>query len=230
MPRYPPRRRRPQVWHPTAGQRRAGRHHQFDGDSRDCTDRARRDAPTIPGYEILEVIGRGGMGVVYRARHLRLRRLVALKVILRDRLSPSSDAIQRFQREALASAQLFHPNVVVVFDADQVGETYFIAMEYVDGVDLHHLVKEQGPLPIDRACDFVRQTALGLQHAHECGLVHRDIKPSNLLVTVARQGAEAPTGTAGRQAWRGENPRHGPGPDGARSDDAERRSGRRPAP
>ena len=133
-----------------------------------------REAPTVPGYEILEVIGRGGMGVVYKARHLRLKRLVALKVILRDRLSANSDAIQRFQREALASAQLFHPNIVVTFDSDAVGDTYFIAMEYVEGVDLHQLVKEQGPLPIDGGCNLIRQVALGLQHAHECGLVHRD--------------------------------------------------------
>jgi serine/threonine protein kinase len=156
-------------------------------------------SPTIPGYEILGVIGRGGMGVVYKARHLRLKRLTALKIILRDRLSANSDAIQRFQREALAAAQLFHPNIVVVFDSDHVGDTYFIAMEYVDGTDLHQLVKDHGPLPIEQACEFVRQAALGLQHALECGMVHRDIKPSNLLVSIPRKGvtgAELPIAEA----------------------------------
>jgi WD40 repeat protein len=141
--------------------------------------------PSIPGYDILGVLGRGGMGVVYKAMQQRLKRVVALKVIRIDTQGPDSTVIKRFQREALAAAQLFHPNVVVVFDSDQVGDTYFIAMEYVAGVDLYHLVKDGGPLDIPRACDYIRQAAQGLQHAGERGLVHRDIKPSNLLVTEA---------------------------------------------
>ena len=78
---------------------------------------------------------------------------------------------------------MHHPNIVIAYDADQVGETHFFAMEYVQGIDLGQRVKEQGPLPIADACDYIRQTALGLQHAHERGLVHRDIKPSNLLLS-----------------------------------------------
>jgi serine/threonine protein kinase/WD40 repeat protein len=138
--------------------------------------------PNVPGYEIISMIGRGGMGVVYKARHERLERVVALKVIVKDHISSESDAIQRFQREARSAARLFHPNIVVLFDAGEAGDCCFIAMEYVDGVDLHQLVKDRGPLPIEQACDYIRQAATGLQHAFEAGLVHRDIKPSNLLV------------------------------------------------
>jgi serine/threonine protein kinase len=126
------------------------------------------------------------MGVVYKAKHTRLNRIVALKVISQGRLSQNSDAVRRFLREAQAAAQLFHPNVVIVFDSNQAGDTYFIAMEYVDGIDLYKLVKDNGPLPVEQACDYIRQAAQGLQHAHECGLVHRDIKPPNLLVTNPR--------------------------------------------
>ena len=95
--------------------------------------------------------------------------------------------MRRFQREARAAAQMAHPNVVVVYDADQVGKTYFIAMEHVEGTDLSRLVKQVGPLPVDLACDYIRQAALGLQYIHERGMVHRDIKPSNLLVSQRRR-------------------------------------------
>jgi serine/threonine-protein kinase len=146
-----------------------------------------RDRPSIPGYEIFGEIGRGGMGVVWKAKHARLNRVCALKVIHKDRLSQNPEAAKRFQREAQAAAQLHHSNVVVVYDFDHVGDTCFIAMEYVEGIDLHQLVKDSGPLNVEQACDYVRQTALGLQHAFERGLVHRDIKPSNLLVTMPKQ-------------------------------------------
>ena len=144
--------------------------------------------PNIPGYEIFGEVGRGGMGVVWKARHHRLNRVCALKVIHKDRLSQNPEAAKRFQREAQAAAQLHHTNVVIVYDFDHVGDTYFIAMEYVEGIDLHQLIKDGGPLSIERACDYVRQAALGLQHAFERGLVHRDIKPSNLLVTMPKKG------------------------------------------
>src|SRR6266478_7802244 len=136
--------------------------------------------PAIPGYTILATLGQGGMGHVYKAVQERLDRIVALKVIRHDR--QDTEAIRRFRREAKAAAKLSHPNIVIVHDFDQVGDNCFIAMEYVEGTDLYHLVKEQGPLPPPQACDYVRQVALGLQHAHERGLVHRDIKPANLLV------------------------------------------------
>lgn len=147
------------------------------------------DFPTVSGdnaqvgdYEILGELGRGGMGVVYKARHLRMNRIVALKVIDKERLA-RADAVTRFYQEIEAAAKLLHPNVVLAYDAGQVGETHFFAMEYVEGQDLDRVVRESGPLPVSQACDFIRQAAVGLQHAYERGLVHRDIKPSNLLVT-----------------------------------------------
>jgi serine/threonine protein kinase/WD40 repeat protein len=144
------------------------------------------EIPAIPGYTILETLGQGGMGHVFKAVQERLDRIVALKVIRQDR--QDTEAIRRFQREARAAAKLSHPNIVIVHDFDQVGDNCFIAMEYVEGTDLYHLVKEQGPLPPLQACDYVRQVALGLQHAHERGLVHRDIKPANLLVAGVQLG------------------------------------------
>src|SRR4051812_482349 len=132
-------------------------------------------------YTILEKLGEGGMGEVFRARHERLGRLVALKVIRADRL-PHPDAVRRFLREARVAAQLHHPNVVTVFDANEADGVHFLAMELVDGTDLAKQVKDHGPLPPALACEYVRQAALGLQHAHEKGLVHRDVKPSNLIV------------------------------------------------
>src|SRR4051812_33518873 len=133
-------------------------------------------------YLLLERLGRGGMGQVFKARHQRLGRTVAIKIIRKVRLA-HPDIVRRFHREIAAAAQLVHPNVVVAFDADQIGETHFYAMEYVEGTDLLKLIKQRGPQPPWAACDYVRQAALGLQHAHERGMVHRDIKPSNLLLS-----------------------------------------------
>src|SRR5205807_2098577 len=89
----------------------------------------------------------------------------------------------RFRREIRAAAQLSHANIVHAFDADEIDGTHFIAMELLAGADLARLLKENGPLPVSQACEYVRQAALGLQHAHEKGLVHRDVKPSNLFLT-----------------------------------------------
>ena len=138
----------------------------------------------LGGYIIEERLGEGGMGKVYKARHRLLNRRVALKVIRKDRLA-DPDSVQRFYREIQAAAQLAHPNIVLAYDADNAGDSYFFAMEYVDGIDLSRLVKETGPLPVAVACDLIQQAALGLQHAFEQGMVHRDIKPSNLLVMQA---------------------------------------------
>jgi tRNA A-37 threonylcarbamoyl transferase component Bud32 len=140
-------------------------------------------APIVAGYEILGELGRGGMGIVYQARQLAHGRTVALKVIRKERLS-HPEVIRRFRREAQAAARLSHPNIVVVYESDQDGDTHYLAMEYVPGVTLQWLVEQSGPLAVPRACDFVRQTALGLQHAAEQALVHRDIKPGNLMVVV----------------------------------------------
>jgi hypothetical protein len=149
-----------------------------------------QDRPAVSGYEILGELGRGGMGIVYQARDRARDRLVALKVIRKERLS-HPEMVSRFRREAQAAARLSHPNIVVVYEADQVGETHYLAMEYVPGVTLQRLVEQLGPLAVELACDFVRQTALGLQHAVEQALVHRDIKPANLMV-VAPPGRPLP--------------------------------------
>jgi serine/threonine protein kinase len=133
-------------------------------------------------YRILQRLGEGGMGRVFKAAHRKLDRVVAVKVLHKEYLD-RSDAVKRFYQEIQASAQLAHPNIVFAFDADHVGETHFLAMEYVDGVGLARLVDQTGPLSPEQSCDLMRQAALGLQHAHERGLVHRDIKPSNLLVS-----------------------------------------------
>ncbi len=135
-----------------------------------------------PRYEIVGLIGKGGMGDVYRARHRKMDRTVALKVINRE-LFRKSEAVDRFQREVKAAAQLSHPNIVTAHDADQAGDYHFMVMEYVDGIDLSEIVKQRGPLAVGDACDYIRQAALGLQHAHERGMVHRDVKPHNLMLT-----------------------------------------------
>jgi eukaryotic-like serine/threonine-protein kinase len=135
----------------------------------------------LASYLILDQIGTGGMGQVYLAEHMHMRRLVALKV-----LPPYSfdDAVarERFFREARAAGTLDHPNIVRVFDLCQEGKLLFLVMEYVEGVSLQHVVSRFGPLPVETACHYARQVAFGLQHAYELGFVHRDIKPANLLV------------------------------------------------
>jgi serine/threonine protein kinase len=136
----------------------------------------------LGSYVLLERLGEGGMGAVFKARNWKLGRVAALKLIRKERLA-NEDAVRRFRREIRAAAQLTHPNIVHAFDADEVDGTHFLVMEYVAGRDLDRLVKERGPLSVAAACDCVRQAALGLQHAHERGLVHRDIKPANLLLT-----------------------------------------------
>jgi serine/threonine protein kinase/formylglycine-generating enzyme required for sulfatase activity len=136
----------------------------------------------IGSYVVLERLGEGGMGQVFKARHQHMDRVVAIKVMRKESLQ-SADSVRRFYQEIKAAAALMHPNIVMAFDAGQVGTTHYYSMEYVDGPDLDRLVSQSGPLPVAQACDFIRQAALGLQHAHERGLVHRDVKPSNLLVS-----------------------------------------------
>ncbi|HEY7326558.1 MAG TPA: protein kinase [Gemmataceae bacterium] len=135
----------------------------------------------LGSYVLLKRLGEGGMGEVYKARNWKLGKIVALKLIRQERIS-DDNMLRRFQREVRAAAQLNHPNVVHAYDCDEAGGKYFLVMEYVDGVDLSYYVKRHGPLLVAQACDCIRQAALGLQHAFECGLVHRDIKPHNLLV------------------------------------------------
>jgi eukaryotic-like serine/threonine-protein kinase len=134
-------------------------------------------------YRLQEPLGEGGMGMVFKGWHPRLDRFVALKLIRPQVLASRPEIITRFHREARAIAQLHHPNVVLLYDADEINGTHYIAMEYVDGVTLEKMVRQNGPLAIKQACDYMRQSAMGLQHAYECGLVHRDIKPSNIVVS-----------------------------------------------
>ena len=136
----------------------------------------------LGSYVLVDKLGEGGMGAVFKARNWKLGRTVALKVVRKDRLD-NPTAVERFRREIRAAAQLSHANVVHAFDAGEDGGVFFFAMEIVAGADLTRVVKERGPRPVAQACDVIRQAALGLQHAHERGLVHRDVKPSNLLLT-----------------------------------------------
>ncbi len=136
-------------------------------------------------YEILGELGRGGMGVVYLAWNRLMGRKEVLKVVSRE-LMDRRGVLDRFLREIRNAAQLHHPNIVTAYSAIRAGESIVFAMEYVEGHDLAELVKGNGPLPVPHACNFTYQAALGLQYAHEKGMVHRDIKPSNLIL--ARHG------------------------------------------
>lgn len=135
-------------------------------------------------YRILDLLGQGGMGRVFKAQHLTMKRIVALKV-LSPNLLKTGRAQELFLREVRTAAQLAHPNIVTAHDANQVNGRYYLVLEFIDGPNLDQLVRDQGPLPIGQACDYIRQIALGLQHAHQLGMVHRDMKPANVLVQVA---------------------------------------------
>ncbi len=137
-------------------------------------------------YELLEELGRGGMGTVYKARHTQLDRIVALKV-LAEAHTANQQAVARFRREMKAVGRLDHPNIVRAHDARQIGDRHFLVMEYVDGWNLDRLSGCLGPLPAADACELVRQAAVGLAYAHRHKLVHRDIKPSNLMLTTDGQ-------------------------------------------
>jgi len=132
-------------------------------------------------YVVLDRLGKGGMGHVYRAEHRAMRRVVALKV-LPSAATRSGEAVKRFRREVKAVARLSHPNVVTAYDADEVAGLHFLVMEYVEGKDLRSLVEERGPLQARWAVECLLQAARGLQYAHDQGIVHRDIKPANLIL------------------------------------------------
>jgi eukaryotic-like serine/threonine-protein kinase len=137
-------------------------------------------------YVILDRIGLGSMGRVYKARHLLMDRIVALKVIAPEYVA-SARKVARFQREIRLIGRLDHPNVVRAYDADRVSNVPYIVMEYVQGENLSQRLQERGPLPPEEVAGFAAQAAQGLGHAHEQGVVHRDVKPSNLLVARDRQ-------------------------------------------
>ncbi|MFC5218557.1 serine/threonine-protein kinase [Streptomyces coerulescens] len=135
----------------------------------------------VAGYRIEREIGRGGMAVVYRARDLRLERTVALK-LLAPELARNDTFRRRFTHESRAAAAIDHPHIVPVFEAGETDGVLYIAMRYVAGSDLRHLLDRQGPLPSGTALRIAAQVASALDAAHEHGLVHRDVKPGNILV------------------------------------------------
>jgi serine/threonine protein kinase len=140
----------------------------------------------VDRYVILDRLGEGGMGRVYKAQHRLMGRLVALKVIA-PRYAARMRSVARFQREIKLIGRLDHPNIIRAYDADQIGSAFYFVMEYAGGETLGGVLEKRGPLPLDEVIDYARQAALGLAHAHGQGIVHRDIKPSNLLLTDARQ-------------------------------------------
>ena len=170
---------------PDAASWSAGEELGIAGSESAVPSRVPRELAEHERYRVVGLTGTGGMGVVYKAEHRLMRRLVALKIIHRE-LTADPHAVERFQREVRAAASLTHENIVAAYDAERAGEIHFLAMEYVEGTDLAAVVEREGPLPVAAACEYVLQTAAGLQHAHERGMVHRDIKPHNLMLTDGR--------------------------------------------
>ncbi len=136
----------------------------------------------LGNYLLMEKIGAGGMGQVFKAQHLRMKRIVAIK-LLPATMTKDKEAIARFEREVEAAAKISHPNIVAAFDADCANGVHFLVMELVEGSDLSALVKKNGPLSVGKAISYILQAAHGLEAAHKKGIVHRDIKPANLLLS-----------------------------------------------
>ena len=132
-------------------------------------------------YRLLEKLGEGGMGAVYKAHHVRLGRTVAIKV-LAPAVATDPQRIAHFEREMKAVGRLDHPHIVRAMDAGAIGGRHYLVMEYVEGLPLDKVVARTGPLRIADACEAARQAALGLRYADDFGLIHRDIKPSNLML------------------------------------------------
>ena len=171
----------------------------------------------IAGYRIEERIGRGGMGVVYRAQHMNLQRRAAIKIIAPE-FADTKGFRSRFIREARIAAALQHPNIVTVYDAGQSGETLYIAMQFIRGSDLGAILREEGRLRPYRAIDVCRQIASALDAAHGMALIHRDVKPGNVLIEgrrayltdfglTKRSGDDEDRPDPGRRA-RGHDPLH----------------------
>lgn len=144
----------------------------------------------IGPYIVLDKLGEGGMGKVYKARDSRSGRVVALKVI-RPQLLSNPLIRGRYGREVQTALALNHPNIAAAYESGESGDRHYLALEFVDGVDLARLVRSQGVLSVPEACEYLRQASLGLQHAHDEGFVHRDIKPSNIVVSGERHHRSA---------------------------------------
>src|SRR5262249_21129844 len=144
--------------------------------------RGTRRAVRIGKYEVIKHIATGGMGAVYKARDTELGRVVALKVLPPD-LPARSTLLERFKLEAQAAEKLRHENIVTLYEFGEDNGTWFLAMEFVDGIDLHEHLTKHGPLNPEQARQIIIQGARALDHAHQVGIVHRDVKPSNFLIS-----------------------------------------------
>jgi serine/threonine protein kinase len=138
------------------------------------------DSLRIGNYDVMDKLGAGGMGTVLKARHRRMKRVVALKLLL-PRFCENESFVKRFQREVETIAKLGHPNIVMAYDADECDSGHFLVMEFVDGRDLSSIVEKFGPMKSAEAVDCILQAARGLAYAHSLNVIHRDIKPANLL-------------------------------------------------
>jgi len=159
-------------------------------------------------YRIVDSLGQGGMGQVFKGEHKLLHQIRAVKVLPIDRCTP--DAIDGFHREIRAQAGLDHDNLVRAFDAGEDGNVHYLVSEYVPGSDLRRLVRKEGPLEMERAAKILIQVADALTHAHEQGIIHRDVKPSNVLVTPEDEAKLSDLGLAGPLGTSAEeDPRYG---------------------
>jgi len=145
------------------------------------TELSREAGEVIPGYKLLKRLGRGSMGVVYKANQRSLDRIVAIKILFPD-LSRNPDFVERFLREARTVARLSHPNIVAGYDAGEAGGYHYFVMEYVDGPTVQEVVTRGGPLSEDRAVRIAMQVTQALAHGYDHGLVHKDVKPDNILL------------------------------------------------
>ena len=159
-------------------------------------------------YLIVDSIGQGGMGQVFKARHEKIGRIVAVKVLPRDKSTP--EAIASFTREIRALSSLDHPKLVSALDAGEDGNVHYLVTEYVPGMDLRKLVRRDGPLESSAAASIISQVAEGLEYAHAQGIVHRDVKPGNVLVSPEGEAKLSDLGLAGPLGGQSEaDPRHG---------------------
>ncbi len=164
-------------------------------------------------YQIIDSLGQGGMGQVFKAQHGKMGHIVAIKVLPRDKCTP--EAIANFQREIRAMARLDHPKLVSALDAGEDGNVHYLVTEFVPGMDLRKLVRQDGPLDMSAAASVICQVADGLAYAHAQGIVHRDVKPGNVLVSpegdakLLDLGLSGPSTRAGERSAPGEDCRHG---------------------